>query len=93
MPLFMWSRTDRGSCTILSRTVCRLVPLRTLTLPVWSGMFRLPSVPCETHRRTLVAVEPGSMARPVMVRANWPNGVTMSGGPLNFPVPPLMGYR
>ena len=85
----MWSRTERGSWVILSCTTLRFVPLSTLILPVWSAMLRLPSVPWDTHRRTLVSVEPGWTTRPVMVRLYSPKGVTTSGGPLNAPFEPI----
>ena len=44
--------------------------MTSVTLPVKLAMSRLPSVPWDTQSRRLVDVEPGSKARPVMVRLN-----------------------
>ena len=82
----MWSLVDRGRPVILSWTVWRLAPETSVTLPVKLAMSRLPRAPWDTQSRRLVDVEPGSKARPVMVRVKGPKGVNTCGEPPSVPL-------
>src|SRR4051794_20093578 len=68
MPLFMWSRADRGSPTITSRREEKLGPDSTEIIPLKFGGLSKPPSPCETHNVGDFEAVPGWIARPRMAR-------------------------